>query len=433
MTKKHSRIERLGTPLRTAVNVVAILLILAAVVPFVIYSVPQVVGGDQSYVVLTGSMEPAISTGDVVVVQRVNPASVAVGDVIVFERAGRNVPTTHRVVERTTTSTGELGFVTKGDANEDPDSGVAAGSSLVGRVMLTIPFIGYVIEFANSSQGFIVLVLLPFGLLILNEIWTMVAALRTDEDESGTTRVTESAEMAAGGAEDAPVTAGFTEDDEDGFTLTRNGTTLGIGVSLVLVLYSALVFALVYTGDLSRRQFVIIATMALVAAVGLTGFLFKLRLSMPADEPIASVLTDRIVAGTLTPDVADRSLVRVDSLATLTAMADENDVWVVENGDSYFLVDEAAIYVYTGDEESVWAIAAQSESDLADDGEERPDEETETSADASAAARPAEDDGEEPVERTSEDGDGFGPVVDRPRTKGGAFFDEPAPGSDGDD
>ena len=46
---------------------VALVLVVALVVPFVVFAVPQVVGGDASFVVISGSMEPAISVGDAVV------------------------------------------------------------------------------------------------------------------------------------------------------------------------------------------------------------------------------------------------------------------------------------------------------------------------------------------------------------------------------
>ena len=87
----------------------ALLLLLALLAPFVIYAVPGVIGADQSYVVLTGSMEPALSPGDAVVVDAVDAGAIAVGDVITFERSAANdIPTTHRVVEVVTGDAGTL-------------------------------------------------------------------------------------------------------------------------------------------------------------------------------------------------------------------------------------------------------------------------------------------------------------------------------------
>jgi len=61
-------------PWRRLANVVGLVLVLAVVVPFLVYAVPQVVGAEHSYVVLSGSMQPTMNPGDVVVVDD-TPAS----------------------------------------------------------------------------------------------------------------------------------------------------------------------------------------------------------------------------------------------------------------------------------------------------------------------------------------------------------------------
>ena len=66
-------------------------------------------------IVESGSMEPSIMTGALVIVR---PAeSYQIGDVIMFNDRGARVPTTHRVVD-TYSQGGRTWFVTKGDANE---------------------------------------------------------------------------------------------------------------------------------------------------------------------------------------------------------------------------------------------------------------------------------------------------------------------------
>ncbi|WP_435332574.1 signal peptidase I [Haloarchaeobius sp. TZWWS8] len=279
-------------------SAVALLLLVALVVPFVIYSVPQVVGADQSYVVLTGSMEPAISPGDVVVVAKVSPAAVEVGDVIIFNREGRSVPTTHRVIEIVETQSGERGFRTKGDANEDADSGVVTPAAFIGKISMTLPYVGYVVEFANSTTGFIALVLLPFALLILNELWSMfriwrgdggeTAAVETDAGataevdaatiDSGETEAAEAGAAAVGVAEATPIetvrpavttAAGGRPTDDSLLTLTRDGVAFGAGVAGLLTLYSGAVLWIAYSRALAFQQFVTLTMIAFVASVGL--------------------------------------------------------------------------------------------------------------------------------------------------------------------
>jgi len=171
-------------------NVVGALLLIAIVVPFVIYAVPAVVGADHSFVVLTASMTPAIAPGDVVVVADRGPATIAEGDVITFTRGNNEVPVTHRVTA-VTEGAGGLAFETKGDANSDVDSSLVPAGSVIGTVILTIPYIGYVVQFTNTPYGFVALVAGPIGLFVASEIWTLyrrraVAGTATATPESDT-------------------------------------------------------------------------------------------------------------------------------------------------------------------------------------------------------------------------------------------------------
>ena len=159
--------------MKRAANILGIVLLIALVTPFAVYAVPEVVSADESFVVLTPSMTPAIAPGDVVVVAERDPATVVVGDVITFMRGTSDVPVTHRVIGVVETANG-LAFETMGDANEGPDPGLVPAANLVGVVALTIPYIGFVVQFAGTTTGFVTLVLLPFGLLAVTEIWSLV-------------------------------------------------------------------------------------------------------------------------------------------------------------------------------------------------------------------------------------------------------------------
>ena len=146
----------------SARNVVVTLVLLAAISPFVVFAVPEVVGADEGYVVLSGSMEPALSPGDVVIVDASGP--VGVGDIITY-RTGDTVPTTHRVVgER------DGGYETKGDANDNVDAGLVAPDAVVGRVVITIPLLGHVILWANTPVGYVSFVIVPLVLLGVSEL-----------------------------------------------------------------------------------------------------------------------------------------------------------------------------------------------------------------------------------------------------------------------
>ncbi|WP_050033490.1 signal peptidase I [Halorubrum halophilum] len=171
----------LPVSLKTTANVLGLLLLIAVVAPFVVYAIPGVVGAEHGFVVLTASMTPAIAPGDVVIVDERDPTAIAEGDVITFVRGNNEVPVTHRVIDVVATDGGPA-FETKGDANEGPDASLVAGTNVIGVVAVTIPYIGYVIQFAGSPLGFAALVVVPFGLLVLSELWVFVR----DRDGAGT-------------------------------------------------------------------------------------------------------------------------------------------------------------------------------------------------------------------------------------------------------
>ncbi|WP_136718338.1 signal peptidase I [Halorientalis salina] len=149
---------------RSVAAALAVMVLVATLAPFVVFAVPQVVGADHGFVILSGSMEPAVSPGDVVIVDA--SAAIAVGDVITFDD-GNAVPTTHRVV-----GIEDGQYVTQGDANQNPDTQRVALGDVLGRVTLTIPYIGHVILWVNTPLGYVTLVVAPLVLLVVNELFT---------------------------------------------------------------------------------------------------------------------------------------------------------------------------------------------------------------------------------------------------------------------
>lgn len=190
-TSMRERIEPIvaHVPWGRVANAIGLLVLFAIVVPFVIYAIPQVAGADQSYVVLSGSMEPEISPGDVILVEEVDASSIEEGDVITFVRSDDARPTTHRV-EEVSDRDGDPEFVTKGDANENPDQEPVAASQVQGRIPsigghpFVIPLIGHVIQFAGTQLGFATLVVLPIALFVLSEVWEIASANRGASNRS---------------------------------------------------------------------------------------------------------------------------------------------------------------------------------------------------------------------------------------------------------
>jgi signal peptidase len=165
-------------------QIVGLSILLVVLAPFVVFTVPSVVGASHSYVVLSSSMSPTIHAGDVVFVSDVDPENIEERDVITFAPeegplSERNKVITHRVVDIEQQSDGRH-FVTKGDANDSPDSFPVAAENVVGRVTFQLPLIGHVIAFAGSRLGMLLLIVLPAGLLGVLEIRDMLEGASED-------------------------------------------------------------------------------------------------------------------------------------------------------------------------------------------------------------------------------------------------------------
>lgn len=121
--------------------------------------------------VLSGSMRPTVSPGDLVIVQGVPVDSVREGDVIVFAPPDGSRPVLHRVASRE----GDV-LTTKGDANSvvDPWRIRLAGTTGY-RLVFVVPLLGWLTQLrgvALIAAGLIV------GLLLLQEIRKEVRARR---------------------------------------------------------------------------------------------------------------------------------------------------------------------------------------------------------------------------------------------------------------
>lgn len=106
--------------------------------------------GLQVYNVISGSMEPEYSVGDLIYVKTVDPDSVKVNDVITFVLNENLVVATHRVVA---IDPEQRLFTTKGDMNETVDATPVHFNNLIGVPVFHIPLLGYVSDFIQHPPG----------------------------------------------------------------------------------------------------------------------------------------------------------------------------------------------------------------------------------------------------------------------------------------
>ena len=166
--------KRRLTPFGRFLDILGTLIMLVALLACLGLTVPRFVG-IQTYVVVTGSMEPSIPVGSLVYAKPVEPETLQVGDVIVFysTNAASNgtaqdgaIPITHRVIENHIDK-GEI--ITKGDANESVDMFPAAYINVVGKMLAHVPKLGYLASPLSSLQGKIAMVMVIFAGFLLTE------------------------------------------------------------------------------------------------------------------------------------------------------------------------------------------------------------------------------------------------------------------------
>lgn len=176
-------LSTVGHLLRRSAHLVGLVVLLVVVAAFAVFAVPQLVGAEHSYVVLSGSMQPTMEAGDVIIVDDVDMDAIERGDIVSFRDESGSV-TTHRVVDIVHDGTTRLR--TKGDNNEEPDQGLIQESALVGRVMtvgetpLVIPYVGLAVEAARTDLGIYAMLFVPLTLLLLNEIYTRLGTRSED-------------------------------------------------------------------------------------------------------------------------------------------------------------------------------------------------------------------------------------------------------------
>ena len=125
------------------------------------------VGGWLPLIVLTDSMQPVISGGDLIICHTAEAEEIAKGDVIAFfDPAGNGTSiVTHRVLE-IVEADGEISFRTKGDNNNAEDKLLVPADNLVAVYKTRIAGAGNVAMFMQSTTGLIVCVVFPIIALV---------------------------------------------------------------------------------------------------------------------------------------------------------------------------------------------------------------------------------------------------------------------------
>jgi signal peptidase len=149
-----------------------------------------VVFNTSSLLVETDSMEPEYSVGSGIIVQKVDPSTIKIGDDLTFYRPDRGVVVTHRCSAISVDQNGIYTFTVHGiNTESDQCTGDCTGQTqvfteqyLIGKVVYHSAALGGFLSFITSIYGILILVLIPAGYLIGMSIKDIVVAMKNKDD-----------------------------------------------------------------------------------------------------------------------------------------------------------------------------------------------------------------------------------------------------------
>ncbi|MBI2031176.1 MAG: signal peptidase I [Candidatus Levybacteria bacterium] len=156
---------------KKTVNVILTLGVFAlipAIVFTLVTSKTNAILGIQSFVVLSGSMEPTIPVGSIIYTQK--QLWYPQGSSISFKNGNRTI--THRVT-KVTNRANTLYYQTKGDANNTVDEKEVIAKDIFGKQVFFLPYAGYLINFLKTPLGFFPIIIFPTVIFIVLELWNL--------------------------------------------------------------------------------------------------------------------------------------------------------------------------------------------------------------------------------------------------------------------
>ena len=167
--------KSLGEIMNVIVNVILVIAIMfAAVCTYVSFvstsgnGVPNILGYE-FFSVQTDSMYPTLKSGDLIIDKTVkDTGDLRIGDIITYWTVidGERVLNTHRINQIYTTGS-YLVFETKGDKSTVADSLTVHESEVVGKYINHISGLGKVLDYLQTSTGFLVIIVVPVALFFL--------------------------------------------------------------------------------------------------------------------------------------------------------------------------------------------------------------------------------------------------------------------------
>ncbi len=134
----------------------------------------------------SASMEPTLYRGDLVIVRAVDPTTLQVGDIVIYNASSllgniRAVPIVHRIVNIYYES-GELRFTTKGDNNPSNDPLFRTADDIIAKVIGSIRYLGFITLLLISPYGLTSIIALIVIFVVTTLLFDNLVPRKPDEE-----------------------------------------------------------------------------------------------------------------------------------------------------------------------------------------------------------------------------------------------------------
>ena len=140
--------------------------------------------GYHIYYIASGSMEPTINTGEVIVGKEVDIEDLEVEDIVTFYGTNGSLKgkiITHRII-KVYEEDGQIYIVTKGDATGQEDDPIPA-TDVISVMLFKIPLVGEIVKLISNKYGFLFIIVIPLGIILVKQVIDFVKAIKTEESE----------------------------------------------------------------------------------------------------------------------------------------------------------------------------------------------------------------------------------------------------------
>ncbi|WEV57015.1 signal peptidase I [Ligilactobacillus acidipiscis] len=172
MRKIQGKVEKICSRL---ISLLCSIFLLAAIV-VVVLSHSGTIG---LRVVQSGSMEPHLPVGSLLVTKKILPSKILKDDIISFSTSTDDT-VAHRVVNIKGTND-EIMFQTKGDKNRSMDPQLVPETAVLGKVVFHIPFLGYIFQFLQRPASLFLTFFIILFIWILIKLIGIVRNMKSEE------------------------------------------------------------------------------------------------------------------------------------------------------------------------------------------------------------------------------------------------------------